>query len=204
MNIHKLKQAEALFLQKYPEGFLHPEMQAMGKKHKMDKMIELAQESFSKPEFKNARAIADNMSKVIGRSSMVSMFEKPKFKELMSTLNEKELQSLTDGLKAFLHGNQKKGFEAMVEVLRPAKLAKWSLMTILPNYYYPNDEVFVKPTTAKGVIQYFELEDLEYKPTPTWNFYERYRNSFLEMKAAVNRSVAPNNASFGGFLMMSM
>ena len=78
MNIEKLKQAEALFLQRYPNGFLHPDMQALGKKHKMDKMIELSQKSFKKSRFRDALAIAESMTKIISRSSMVSMFEKAK------------------------------------------------------------------------------------------------------------------------------
>ena len=92
----------------------------------------------------------------------------------------------------------------MVEILKTGKLAKWSLVTILPNYYHPDEEVFVKPTTAKGIIAHFELENLEYKPTPTWAFYQRYKNTILKMKTNIDESLAPNNAAFCGFLMMSL
>ena len=204
MNLAKLKQAETQFLDRYPQGFMHPDMQAIGKKHKMEQMINLAQENFSKSNFKDAAAITDSMTKIIGRSSMISMFEKPKFSDAVKTLNEKETKLLSNGLKNFLHGNQQKGFESMIEVLGPVKLAKWSLVTILPNYYFPDKEVFVKPTTAKGVIEYFELENLTYKPAPTWEFYKKYREVILEMKTIVDSSISPNNAAFGGFLMMSM
>ena len=204
MNIEKLKQAEALFLQRYPNGFLHPDMQAIGKKHKMDKMIALSRQSFRKSRFRDAQAIAENMTKIISRSSMVSMFEKPKFRDMILVLTGREMKSLTNGLRKFLHGDQQRGFEDMVDTLITYKLAKWSLVTILPNYYHPYEEVFVKPTTAKGVIRYFELEDLDYHPRPTWDFYQRYRKTILRMKAEVDESIAPNNAAFGGFLMMSM
>ncbi len=204
MNIAKLKQAETQFLDRYPGGFLHPDLQAISKKHKMDQMIESAQQNFSKSKFRDAWSITENMTKVISRSSMVSMFEKPKFRDAIKVLPEKELKSLSNGLKNFLHGNQQKGFETINDVLRPLKLAKWSLVTIIPNYYYPHTEVFVKPTTAKGVIEYFELEDLTYKPAPTWEFYQGYRDAVLDMKNQVNPSIAPNNAAFGGFLMVSM
>lgn len=80
---------------------------------------------------------------------MISMFEKPKFRDFVKTLNNKELKQLCDGLKAFLHGNQQRGFEDMVEILRLGRLAKWSLVTIIPNYYHPDQEVFVKLTITK-------------------------------------------------------
>ena len=204
MNILKLKQAEENFLNKYPSGFNHPELAALGKKHKMDKMIALAQECFSKSRFSDLNNIIDNMAKTVSRSSMVSMFEKPKFRDFTQTLSTADTKIVTTGLKNFLHGNQEKGFNILVEALKKDKLAKWSLITIIPNYFYPDTEVFVKPTTAKGVIQFFELTHVEYKPTPTWEFYQKYKQTILEMRAAVDESVAPNNAAFCGFLMMSL
>lgn len=204
MNHQKLKQAEGFFLQKYPDGFQHPEMQALAKKHKVEKMVELVRDCFSKSKFKDIEQIAEDMIKVVSRASMVSMFEKPKFRDYVRTLDSNELKPLVNGLKEYLHGDQQKGFEAMVTTLKPAKLAKWSLITIIPNYYSPDDEVFVKPTTAKGVIKFFELEGLEYKPEPGWDFYQRYRREINAMKAQVIDTIAPNNASFCGFLMMSM
>lgn len=204
MNVKKLKLAEAEFLKKYPGCFSHPDMAALGKKHKMDQMIALSQESFSKSRFSKPQAIAENRVKIIGRSSMVSLFEKPKFRDIVHTLSEHQLKQLTNGLKNFLHGNQEKGFSAIVTILKQGKLAKWSFVTILPNYFHPNDEVFVKPTTAKGVIQYFELDQLEYKLLPTWDFYKRYKDYILKMRSAVDESIAPNNAAFCGFLMMTL
>ncbi len=204
MNIAKLKQAETQFLDKYPGGFMHPDLQAISKKHKMEQMITQTQDIFAKSKFKDAATVTENMTKIIGRSSMVSMFEKPKFRDVVKALADREQKSLSNGLKNLLHGNQQKGFEAMVNVLKPQKLAKWSLITVIPNYYYPDKEVFVKPTTAKGVIEFFELEGLVYKPAPTWEFYQKYRESITEMKNELDSSIAPNNAAFGGFLMVSM
>ena len=177
MNIQKLKRAEAQFLQVYPQGFLHPDMQAIAKKHRLAQMSSLTQESFSKKQFSTPLTITENMSKIIGRSSMVSMFEKPKFRDAIKAMDSDMKHTLANGLKKLLHGNQQQGFEQMVQVLAHYKLAKWSLITILPNYFSPDTEVFVKPNTTKGIIRFFELEDLVYKPQPTWNFYEQYRAS---------------------------
>lgn len=204
MNREKLKQAEAAFFDTYPHGFEHPELVAIGKKHKMPQMIALSQEVFGEEAFSKVRETADNMVKVVSRSSMVSLFEKPKFRDTVKMLSDPEREMLVLGLQQFLHGDQPSGFEDMVRVLHDHKLAKWSLMTIIPNYVFPLREMFVKPTTAKGVIKHFELEGLQYKPTPSWDFYQRYRDAIEAMKAEVDPSLAPSNAAFGGFLMMSL
>lgn len=204
MNIKKLKQAESYFFKQYPEGFEHPEMIKIGKKHKMDKMVEMAQLCFSKAQCKNIPATIENMSKVVSRSSMVSMFEKPKFKDFVKELKNDEQEFLVNGLVNFLHGKQQLGFEAMADILKTRKLAKWSLLTIIPTYFSPNDEIFIKPTTVKNIIQYLEIENLVYKPAPTWAFYQEYRNILNDLKTKVDPSLSPSNAAFSGFLMMSI
>ena len=204
MNLEKLKEAESAFLHKYPGGFENPEMLIIGKKHRMDKRITQAKECFAKNKFRDSETICANMAKVVGAASMISLFEKPKFRDLIKILTENQKWQLSNGLKNYLHGNQEKGFNAMLDILRTDKLAKWSLLTIIPNYYHPQDEVFVKPTTTKGVIATFELDGLIYKPQPSWDFYQRYRAAILEMKDMVDASLTPSNAAFCGFLMMTL
>ncbi len=204
MNLEKLKLAEEKFLKIYPGGFEHPDMLAIAKKHGMDKMRTQIQDIFSEDKFEDTKAIVQNMSKMVSKSSMVSLFEKPKFRDFVNTLNHQYETILAQGLKEMLHGNQQQGFNMMLDVLLTGKLAKWSLISILPVYYKPQDEVFVKPTTAKGVIKQFELDSLTYKPRPSWEFYREYRSIVNEMKTKVDHRLAPNNAAFTGFLMMSM
>ena len=204
MNLDKLKQAEEHFLQRYPGGFEHPEMVAIGKKHSMEKLINLAQESFSEDQFSDTDTIVETMSKMITRSSMISLFEKPKFRDFAKTLHFQHKAILANGLREMLWGNQEQGFNMMLDVLITGKMAKWSLISICPVYLKPQEEVFVKPTTAKGVIQHFELDSLVYKPRPSWEFYQEYRSIILDMKSKVDKRLAPNSAAFTGFLMMSM
>jgi len=204
MNLKKLNQAEEIFFNRYPAGFENPEMMEIGKKHKMDKMIVFAQDGFVKRNFKLPDLIVDNMIKVVSRSSMVSLFEKPKFRDFANSLPPKSKQLLASGLEEILHGKEQQGFETMLEVLKSGKLAKWSLMTICQAYFRPEFDVLVKPTTAKGVIEYFELKDLQYKPIPSWAFYDAYRSAINEMKSRVDASLSPSNAAFSGFLMMTM
>ncbi|NQT62639.1 MAG: hypothetical protein HQ556_06735 [Candidatus Marinimicrobia bacterium] len=204
MNLDNLKQAEAKFLNMYPGGFEHPDMVAIGKKHKMDKMIITVQEEFAEDQFGNSKAIVQAMSKMVSRSSMVSLFEKPKFRDFVNSLHNQHETILANGLREMLHGNQEQGFNMMLDVLISGKMAKWSLISVLPVYHKPYDEVFVKPTTAKGVIQQFELDTLVYKPRPSWEFYREFRSIINEMKTKVDSRLAPNNAAFTGFLMLSM
>ena len=99
MNLKKLKQAEETFLKQYPGGFNNPEMVAIGKKHRMDKIIIITQEGFSKVNFKTSETIIENMIKIMSRSSMVSVFEKPKFKDFANSLILQEMEAFVSGLK---------------------------------------------------------------------------------------------------------
>ena len=203
MNKKKLLLAEARFMRRYPGGFLNPEMQAIGKKHKVNKMFALAQDEFARKKFRDPEAMAESMVKMVSRSSLVSVFEKPRFRDVVRTMAHSEKEILTTGLEDFLHGRQQRGFEAMTMTLAQWKLAKWPLLTVIPNYYRPTEEVLIKPTTVKGVINYFDIKNLTYSPTPTWDFYQRFRDEILKMKPLVDDSLAPSNAAFLGFLMMS-
>ena len=199
----KLKQLQGTFLIQYPQGFDDPQMQVITKKHPIAKMTDFAHQHFSPSASGNVHLCAQNMQKIISRSSMISMFEKPKFKSLINVLNEYVKAYLVDSLLEYLHGNQQRGFEGMMQILAMENLAKWSLLTIIPAYFSPQDEVFIKPTTVKNILKHFEITDITYKPTPSWEFYTRYRDLINEAKAQVHPSLSPNNPAFCGFLMMT-
>lgn len=204
MNKAKLKEAEERFFMRYPGGFHHPEMLQIVKKHKVEKMKKLAQDSFSLDQFKSAEKIVESMYKVVSQSSLISIFEKPKFRDVVKSISDNEKEHLAHGLKEFLHGDQAFGFRLITGLLQEYKLAKWPLVTVCSVYYRPNVEVFIKPTTVKGVIKYFELEGLKYNPTPTFEFYQAYREQIMQMKQEVGVSLQVDNAAFSGFLMISM
>lgn len=204
MNLEKLKQAEADFFAVHPEGFNDPSLEKIAKRHRMDQMVAFAQESFSPDCYSHVEQTVANMVKAVSRSSMVSMFEKPKFRDFVARLDANQKAYMVDALIEFLHGDQPVGFAALVDLLRTEKLAKWSLMTIIPAYYAPTKEVFVKPTTAKGVLAYFEVDNLHYKPAPTWEFYQGYRTLLNQAKKKVDKRLSPSNAAFSGFLMMTV
>ena len=204
MNRAKLREAEGRFLAQYPGGFSHPDMLEIVKKHKVPKMIKMAQESFAPEQFGSADTIAESMIKIVSQSSLVSIFEKPKFRDAVKSMNADEKEHLAYGLREFLHGDQAKGFGLMTGLLQEYKVAKWPLLTVYPIYYRPSVEVFIKPTTAKGIIAYFELTGLSYSPRPTFEFYRAYREQILMMKQEVSEPLQVDNAAFCGFLMMAI
>ena len=204
MNRERLQAAETAFLARYPEGFASPQLLEIVKKHKVEKMKKLAQESFAPGQFSSADQIAASLVKVVGQSSLVSVFEKPKFRDAVRSMNDAEKTHLSRGLKEFLHGDQPVGFSLLTGLLQEYKIAKWPVLTVFPIYYRPADEVFVKPTTAKGIIAHFELSGLRYSAQPTFGFYQAYRQQILLMKQAVSEILRVDNAAFCGFLMMAL
>ena len=183
LDADKLKRAQAEFFMQYPGGFNDPEILQLTKRHRMDKMTAMVHEYFSPEACANSMVAAVN------------------------SLSPDEKAYLVNGLSQFLHGKtekiQRTGFEAFADILRMQKLAKWSLLTIIPAYYHPKKEVFVKPTTAKNILKYFEIDDPVYKPAPTWEFYKKYRRLINAGKKQADKSLSPSNAAFSGFLMMA-
>ncbi len=85
MNLKKLKQAEANFLTRYPDGFADPAMAPIKKKHNVDKLTEFAQANLTRTHFNRPEHICDTLVRIISRSSMVSMFEKQSLPKTPST-----------------------------------------------------------------------------------------------------------------------
>ena len=203
MNLKRLRDAESLFFLSYPGGFESEELKSVVKRHNVGKLMDVAATTLAKERFRNTAQVLDDIVRIVSRSSMVSMFEKPKFRDYVNGLSRDDRALLATGFRKLLHGPQRAGFESVVDILGEGQLAKWSLLTICLFYYRPQEEVFVKPTTTKNVIRQFELEDLVYRPRPSYDFYTGYRDAIMAMKAAVHPSLGPNNAAFTGFLMMS-
>jgi len=204
MNIDALLQAETHFFQRYPGGFADPELLVTLKKHRVEKMVAQTQDAFVQSAFENTEEVLQNWIKTVSRSSMVSLFEKPKFKDCINSLSTQDKKLAVEGLYEQLHGDAELGLTTLVTLFARHKMAKWSLLSLVPAYYRPSVEVFVKPTTAKGVIAHFELPGLVYHSRPSWAFYQAYRAEISAMKELVDINLSPNNAAFSGFLMMSL
>lgn len=205
MNIRRLREAEAAFLARFPEGFSDPGLAQIRKSHNVDKLAAFARANLTKATLSRPRTCADVLLKIVSRSSMVSRFEKPPFRAFLEGLDSKELRRLCDAFQKRLFGRKRQeGFDELVEQLARYKLARWSLVSAVPFYLAPSREVFVKPTTAKRIIVFLQADDLLYQARPSWTFYDGYRKLVIEIKQHVDVSLTPNNAAVTGFLMATM
>ena len=204
MNIEKLKIIEEHFFEMYPKGFEDEGLAQIVKRHNVAKLTAFAQEVFTKEKFANPQQIVEDMTKIVSRSSLISLFEKPKFRDAVKTMSTERKDMLSIGLDEMLHGSFKSGFNIVLDILIEEKLAKWSLISVIPYYYAPKKHIFIKPTTTKNVLKYFDIEEIIYKPRPSYTFYRDYKKLLTGFKKEVNKKLANDNAKFTGFLMMGM
>ncbi|MFZ3052192.1 MAG: hypothetical protein WA099_02205 [Sulfuricurvum sp.] len=204
MNLKKLKEAEASFFAFYPKGFEDEGLLPIIKRHNTAKIGESVQEMFSAEKFSRTEEIGESFAKIVSKSSLISLFEKPKVRDMVKAMSMEQQDMLAIGLYELLHANQEKGFRILVDVLSIYKLAKWSIVTLIPYYYARDKEFFIKPTTTKDIIKFFEINGLEYKPKPSYEFYMRYTQRLKEMKLQVSPLIGEDNAGFTGFMMMVM
>jgi hypothetical protein len=204
MNLQKLKEAEASFLTFYPKGFEDEALLPIIKRHNTAKIGESVRELFAPEKFSRTEEIGENFAKIVSKSSLISLFEKPKVRDMVKQMSMEQQDMFAIGLYELLHADHEKGFKILVDVLGIYKLAKWSIVTLIPYYYAREKEFFIKPTTTKDIIKFFEINGLEYKPKPTYEFYVRYTQILKEMKSQVSPLIGVDNAGFTGFLMMAM
>lgn len=204
MNLEKLKNIEEEFLFHYPNGFEDEKFFPTMKKFNPSKLEEFTKENLKKENFSNPNLVIESFFKIIQKSVLVSLFDKLKFRDMLASLTSYEKDMLSIELYELLHGNQKNGFEGIVEFLSQYKLAKWTIISVVLYYFDRQNEYFIKPTTTKNVLKYFEIKDLVYKPTPSFEFYDSYKKILNEMKKNVEKSLYPDNAAFTGFLRIGM
>lgn len=204
MNLEKLKDIEEEFLFHYPNGFEDEKFFPTMKKFDPSKLEEFAKENFKKENFSNPNLVVDAFFKIIQKSVLVSVFDKLKFRDLLASLISYEKDMLSIELYELLHGDKKEGFEGLVEFLDQYKLAKWTVISVILYYFDRQKEYFIKPTTTKNVIKYFEIKDLVYTSKPNYEFYDSYKKILNEMKKNVHNSLSRDNAGFTGFLRIGM
>ena len=204
MNLIKLKDVEAEFLFHYPKGFEDEKFFPTMKKFNPSKLEEFTKENLRKEDFSNPNLVVEAFFKIIQKSVLVSLFDKLKFRDMLAGLTSYEKDMLSIELYELLHGHMKNGFDGIVEFLQQYKLAKWTIISVVLYYNDRQKEYFIKPTTTKNVIKYFELQNLVYKPTPSFEFYDSYKKVLNEMKKNVDKSLYPDNAAFTGFLRIAM
>lgn len=204
MSLEKLKDLESEFLHIYPQGFKDEYFFPRMKKFKPEKLEQFAQDVLKKENFSNPNQLIEDFCKVIQKSVMVSLFDKLKLKDAIATLSSYEKDMLSIEIYELLYGNKKEGFEGLVDFLAQYKLAKWTLITIVPYTINRQTEYFIKPTTTKNIIKYFEQSHLIYKPKPSFEFYEKYTKFLDELKSYSDKSLSFDNAAFTGYLKLAI
>ncbi len=204
MNRERLVLAQNIFYSRYPEGFDDQKMQVIMKKHNIEKMQARAAALLSAEAFGDRNNVFESVKKIIMQSSLVSVFEKMRLRDLLKDINVHEAAELIDGMFEYLHGKQDSGFRILSGFLERFGLAKWPIVTVCGLYHNPERDVLIKPTTVKRVISYYKLEELKYVTKPDWNFYDSYRSRFIQMKSLVSAGLQVDNAVFSGFLMIGM
>lgn len=204
MNLEKLKDLEAEFLEQFPTGFNDAHFFPTMKKFNPEKLESFCKENLKKEDFSNPNLVVENFFKVVQKSVLVSLFDKLKFRDMLASLNSYEKDMLSIEIYEFLYGNKKEGFEGLVEFLSQYNLAKWTIITIVPYYMDREKNYFIKPTTTKNILKYLEIKDIVYKPKPTFEFYEKYSNYLDEMKSKVDKSLSFDNAAFTGFFRVAI
>jgi hypothetical protein len=203
-NIKKLKELEDEFFEYYPKAWEDEKLLPIIKRFSSSKFQKDTKEFFKKSNFSQPELICESFAKIISRSPLISLFEKPKVRDAIKSMSVYEKDMFSIALEQMLFGDFKDGLEDMVEILAPKSLAKWSIITLIPYYFYPTKEFFIKPTTTKEILKYFEIENLVYKPKPTFEFYSSYTKVLNSMKKEVSKKLTDDNAGFTGFLRMSM
>jgi hypothetical protein len=204
VNIEKLKEAERDFLARYPYGFDDEELVKIGKKHGLSKNTVYVKEVCSEENLKKGNKVFKDVAKVVNKSSLVSVFEKMRFRDFVQDATIFEQSEYVSAVFELIHGKQKEGFYRLVNLLSTHKLDKWPIISIYRVYYYPKKDVFMKPTVVKKVIDKLDLDDLVYVSKPDYVLYRKYRKAINEMKKEVDKSLYPNNPAFTGFLMMTL
>jgi hypothetical protein len=205
MNTQKLKEAESAFLARFPKGFGDPGLERVRKSHNIDRLADFARTNLTEAALSRPLGFADTLLTIVSRSSMVSRFEKPPFRAFLDSLDSKDKRRLAEAFRKRLFGRSKReGFDEIVDLFARYKLARWSLVSAVPFYLAPSKEAFVKPSTARRIVTFLEVQDLQYHPRPDWSFYVGYRKLILDIKEKVDSSLTPNNAATTGFLMATM
>ena len=118
MNLEKLKAQEERFYISYPGGFKDPKMESVSKRHNIGKLVKLVEENLSINAFSDPDKVIGTVSKIITCSSLVSVFEKTAFRNMLNEIDPIETIELSEAFKQLLHGDQALGFRLAASDLK--------------------------------------------------------------------------------------
>ncbi len=73
------------------------------------------------------------------------------------------------------------GFEELSIYLEDIGANKWPVITLFGSHYNEYEDVFIKPTTIKGIAKILEI-DIDYKSKPNIITYNKVKDMIFEYK----------------------
>ncbi len=204
MNLEKLKECEERFFEYYKDGFEDEKLAKTNKLFNTQKFHTLAKDSFALENFSNIEKITEDFFNILLKSPLISFYEGDLLKNALKNFTIFEKDMLSIYLQDLLYGSFEDSFDDFVELLASKNLAKWHILALIPYYFAPDKNYFLKPSTTRNIIKYFELKDIKYSSKPSFEFYKNYTKSLDIMKNSVNPKLRDDNAKFTGFLRITM
>jgi len=180
-----------LFLLRFPGGLDDEEFNELGKKHRSsDKILDTIKNdvdlnSFILEDDYHINKNIETITKLVTKSSMISVFEKVTFKKYIA---DKKIQATF--LKALyemltnLNENTMSEFVGVLN-LKNAELNKrvatWPLVTFFLVYFNDNNEIFIKPSTIKKLGKLLEY-DIKYESIPNYMTYTNIKKMIMDYK----------------------
>jgi len=100
----KLQVLQNTFFSIYPDGFNSPEFQHLEKKHKLTKTNKKIHEIFNSNIINNDIEFLDAITKILSSSSIISVFEKIKFRNFMKEIHTEQKNNMSQAIKELLMG----------------------------------------------------------------------------------------------------
>ncbi len=182
---------ELAFLEQFPNGLQDENWILLGKKHNMKTIHQIYENEFSAKNMKKLikdkkyKKICELATEIVQKATIISVFEKIAFKNYIA--NEPIHEPFAKFLYDLLYNFSEENFDNMVNILeaykgqKNANPCKWPVITAFIALRYPNEHVFVKPTTVKANAKILKM-DIEYKSKPNFNTYTKVKDMVINFR----------------------
>ncbi|TLG72944.1 hypothetical protein [Culicoidibacter larvae] len=172
---------ENLFLEQYPDGFEDELWLAGEKSYKPEQMITNINQQLSKEELEltlesgDYQEAIDNTLHLVRQSKVISVFEKLAFQNFVE--HQEIHEQFLNALYNFMYDYNEENFDNFIMTLlsyrheRNSKPTKWTVVSFFKAYQDPQNYIFVKPTTMKGIAKILDW-DIQYKSMPNYQTYQ--------------------------------
>lgn len=193
MFAKQVQLVEDLFLEQYPGGFADELWLEGEKAYKPGKMTALINELLSKEELEltlesgDYQETIDNTLYLVRQSKVISVFEKLAFQNFVE--HHEIHEQFLDALYHFMYHYNEENFDTFITTLltyrheKNSKPTKWTVVSFFKAYQDPQNYIFVKPTTMKGIAKILDW-DIQYKSMPNYQTYQNILEMIRAFQAA--------------------